>query len=153
MGEHLDKDSIKELLDQGAIKELLSHAMHFSVPQAEADDPRVTQEHERVEGEIIIQVRMLAETKRNYQNLANSQWVVTQRGNQAIRLVMEWLRRRKDDNRTLDQYMKHQVPDAECHIYATCQKDFILWCNLLYLKVMPKRSNEDVLVFVVPGLK
>ena len=153
MGEHLDEDSIKELLDQGAIKELLSHATHFGVPQAEADDPRVTQEHERVEGEIIIQARMLAETKRNYQNLANSQWVVTQRGNQAIRLVMEWLRRRKDDNRTLDQYMKHQVPDAECHIYATCQKDFILWRNLLYLKVMPKRSNEDVLVFVVPGLK
>ena len=25
--------------------------------------------------------------------------------------------------------------------------------NLLYLRVMPKRSNEDVLVFVVPGLK
>ena len=25
--------------------------------------------------------------------------------------------------------------------------------NLLYLRVTPKRSNEDVLVFVVPGLK
>ena len=49
--------------------------------------------------------------------------------------------------------MKHEVPDAECHIYATCQKDFVLQCNLLYLKVTPKRSNEDVLVFVVPGLK
>ena len=49
--------------------------------------------------------------------------------------------------------MKHQVPDAERHIYATCQKDFVLWCNLLYLKVMPKWSNEDILVFVVPGLK
>ena len=66
---------------------------------------------------------------------------------------MDWLRRRKDDNQTLDQYMKHHVPDVECRIYATCQKDFILWRNLLYLKVMPKRSNEDVLVFVVPGLK
>ena len=49
--------------------------------------------------------------------------------------------------------MKHEVPDTERHIYAACQKDFVLWCNLLYLKVMPKRSNEDVLVFVVPGLK
>ena len=28
-----------------------------------------------------------------------------------------------------------------------------IWCNLLYLKITPKRSNEDVLVFVVPGLK
>ena len=49
--------------------------------------------------------------------------------------------------------MKHEVPDAECHIYAACQKDFMLQHNLLYLKVTPKRSNKDVLVFVVPGLK
>ena len=48
--------------------------------------------------------------------------------------------------------MKHQVPDAECRIYAAHQ-DFVFQHNLLYLKVTPKRSNEDVLVFVVPGLK
>ena len=78
----------------------------------------MTQEHERVEGEIIIQARMLAGMKRDYQNLANSQWVVAQRGDRAIRLVMDWLRRRKDDNRTFDQYMKHQVPDAERRIYT-----------------------------------
>ena len=96
---------------------------------------------------------MLAETKKNYQNRADSQWVVTQWGDLAIRLVMDWLRRRKDDNRTLDQYMKHHIPDAERHIYAARQKNFVLWHNLLYLKIMPKRSNKDVLVFVVPGLK
>ena len=95
---------------------------------------------------------MLAETKKNYQNLADSQWVVAQRGYQAIQLVMDWLRR-KDDNQTLDQFMKHEVPDAECRIYAACQKDFVLRCNLLYFRVTPKRSNKDVLVFVVPGLK
>ena len=153
VGEHLDEDAVKELLDQGIIKELLSHATRYGVPRVEADDPRVTEGHERAEGEIIMQARMLAETKKNYQNLADSQWVVTQRGDQAIRLVMDWLRRRKDDNWTLDQFMKHEVPDAECRIYAACQKDFVLWRNLLYLKVTPKRSNEDVLVFVAPGQK
>ena len=66
---------------------------------------------------------------------------------------MDWLKRKKDDNRTLDQYLKHHVLDAERRIYAACQKDFVLRCNLLYLRVTPKRSNEDVLVFVVPGLK
>ena len=57
---------------------------------------------------------MLAETKKNYQNLADSQWVVTQWGDRAIRLVMDWLRRRKDNNWTLDQFMKHkhQMPNA-----------------------------------------
>ena len=66
---------------------------------------------------------------------------------------MDWLKRNKDDHHTLDQYLKHQVPDAECRIYATRQKDFVLRRNLLYLRVTPKQSNEDVLVFVVPGLK
>ena len=116
VGGHLDEDAVKELLDQGAIKELLSHAVCYGMPRAETDDPRVTQEHEKVEGEIIIQARMQAEMKRNYQNLADSQWVVAQWGGQAIRLVMDWLRRRKDDNRTLDQYqyLKHLccMPEA-----------------------------------------
>ena len=66
---------------------------------------------------------------------------------------MDWLKRRKDDHQTLDQYLKHHVPDAERWIYTARQKDFVLWHNLLYLRVTPKRSNEDVLVFVVPGLK
>ena len=96
---------------------------------------------------------MLAEMKKNYQNLADSQWVVTQQGDQAIRLVMNWLRWRKDDNLTLDQYLKHHIPDVERHIYTACQKDFMLQRNLLYLRVMPKRSNEDILAFVVLGLK
>ena len=153
IGGHLDEDDIKELLDQSTIKELLSHTVHYVVPQAESDNPRVTQEHKKAEGEIIMQVRMLAETKKNYQNLADSQWVIAQRGDQAIQLVMDWLRRRKDDNRTLDQYLKHHVPDAEHCIYTAHQKDFVLRRNLLYLRVTPKRSNEDVLAFMVPGLK
>ena len=55
MGGQLDEEAIKELLDQGAIKELLKHAVHYGIPRAEADNPRVVQEHEKVEGEIIIQ--------------------------------------------------------------------------------------------------
>ena len=55
MGGRLDEGAIKELLDQGAIKELLNHAVHYGILRAEADDPRVVQEHEKAEGEIIIQ--------------------------------------------------------------------------------------------------
>ena len=66
---------------------------------------------------------------------------------------MDWLKRNKDDHRTLDQYLKYHVPNAERRIYAARQKDFVLRRNLLYLRVTPKKSNEDVLVFVVPGLK
>ena len=65
---------------------------------------------------------------------------------------MDWLKRKKDDHRTLDQYLKY-IPDAEHRIYAARQKDFVLRRNLLYLRVTSKRNNEDVLAFVVPGLK
>ena len=107
---------------------VFSHAMHYGVPRTESNDPRVTQEHEKAEGEIIMHARMLAEMK-NHQNLADSQWVVTKHGNQAIWLVMDWLRWRKDDKCTLDQYLKHHVPDAKCHVYAAHQKNFMLRRN------------------------
>ena len=55
VGKCLDEDAVKELLDQGIIKELLNNATCYGVPCAEADDPRVTEEHERVEGKIIMQ--------------------------------------------------------------------------------------------------
>ena len=55
VGECLDEDAVKELLDQGVIKELVNNATCYGVPHAEANDPRVTKEHERVEGEIIMQ--------------------------------------------------------------------------------------------------
>ena len=95
VGKQLDEEAIKELLDQGAIKELLNHTVRYGIPKAKADDPRVVEEHEKAEGEIIIQVRMLAETKKNYQNLADSQWVVAQWGDRAIRLIMDWLKKIK----------------------------------------------------------
>ena len=55
VGERLDEEAVKELLDQGAIKELLNHAVRYGIPRAEADDPRVVEEHEKAEGEIIIE--------------------------------------------------------------------------------------------------
>ena len=79
-----------------------------------------------MEGEVIMQVQMLAETKKNYQNLADSHWVVAQHGDMAICLVIDWLKRRKDDHKTLDQYLKHHVPNAKCRINTAHQKDFVL---------------------------
>ena len=55
VGGQLDEEAVKELLDQGAIRELLNHAVRYGIPRAEADNPRVVEEHEKAEGEIIIQ--------------------------------------------------------------------------------------------------
>ena len=48
-------DWMKSCLTRMAIKELLNHTVRYGVPRAEADDLRVVQEHEKAEGEIIIQ--------------------------------------------------------------------------------------------------
>ena len=64
VGEHLDEDGVKQLLDPGIIKELLNNAVCYGIPHAEVDDQRVTEEHERVEGEIIMQAQILAEMKK-----------------------------------------------------------------------------------------
>ena len=50
VGERLEEEAVKELLDWGAIKELLSHAVCCGVPRAEANDPRVVEEHGGLRG-------------------------------------------------------------------------------------------------------
>ena len=50
VGRQLDEEAVKELLDQGAIKELLNHTVRYGIPRADADDPRVVQEHEKARG-------------------------------------------------------------------------------------------------------
>ena len=54
-----------------------------------------------------------AQENKSYWNLTDSYWVITQQGNLAIHLIMEWLRRRKDDHCTLDQYLKNHIADAK----------------------------------------
>ena len=66
---------------------------------------------------------------------------------------MEWLKCPKDDHSTLADFLKGQVPDQVQHQYAAQQKDFSLNRGLLYLKMTPSRSNEDILAFVVPTHK
>ena len=90
-------------LNEDVVKEILSHPTHFDIPRAEANDPSVAEEHDKTEGEVIMQAHMLAD----------SHWVMAQCGDMAIRLVIEWLKRRKDDHCTLDQYLKHHIPDTE----------------------------------------
>ena len=55
-------------LDEDTVQELLSHATCYGIPRAEADNPQVVEEHDKMEGEVIMQAHMLAETKKNYRN-------------------------------------------------------------------------------------
>ena len=53
-------------LNEDAVKELLGHTTCYGIPRVEADNLRVVEEHDKTEGEVIMQACMLAETKKNY---------------------------------------------------------------------------------------
>ena len=99
-------------LDQGIFKELLTHALCLMFCERMPMTPESPQNMKGQRVRSSCRARVLAETKKNYQNLADLQWVVAQRGNQAIRLVMDWLRRRKD--RQLDLGPVHETPSPRC---------------------------------------
>ena len=86
-------------------------------------------------------------------NLADSHWVITQQSEPVIRLTYQWLKRPKNDRRTLGEFLQGRVPLPEQRLYATRQKDFVEKRGMLYLRTTPSRSQEEVLAFVVPTHK
>ena len=83
---------VEERLDSDLVRQLLAHVNHPAKARAEVADPRLTEEHERNEQEIILQVRQLADTQQQMKNLADSHWVIAQQSEPAIKLTYQWLK-------------------------------------------------------------
>ena len=73
--------------------------------RAETDDPRLMQEHARQEQEIIMQARMLEDSRVALHNLADSHWIIAQQSEPVIQLTTQWLKRLKDDHSTLAEFL------------------------------------------------
>ena len=67
--------------------------------------------------------------------------------------VIRWMRRPKEDRRTLSEFLTGKVQDHDRKVYGDRQQDFVLHRNLLYLKSTLPESNERILLFVVPSRK
>ena len=59
-----------------------------------------------------------------------------------LRHVIEWIKRPNNDHRTLDEFLKNWMPDADRRFYAQRQKDFVMNDNLLFLKTTPTNNQE-----------
>ena len=94
-------------------------------------------------------MRQLADTRQQMKNLADSHWVIAQQNEPAIKLTYQWLKRPKNDHRTLGEFLQGRVPRQEQRLYAARQKDFVEKRGMVYLRTTPSRSQEEVLVFVV----
>ena len=83
---------IPQCLDLGAVTVLLSHAWASNIPRAEADDPRVMEEHSKINEDIILHAHQMVRHDRQFQNLMNQDSVQTQMQDPVIKHVINWIK-------------------------------------------------------------
>ena len=137
-------------LDEETVTELLNHTRNGSTPRAETANIHVIEEGERVDQEVIVRYTQIVKQHKNFQNLANQDWVRAQSRDPVIPQVIKWINWPKQDHRKLEEYLAGVTSDYEKRFYIARQKEFVLQDNLLYLQVTPTNSQDTAPVFVVP---
>ena len=139
-----------EKLDEHAVAELLDYARNSYKPRAETANMNVIEEGERVDQEVIVRYNQIVKQHKNFRNLANLDWVESQKKDLVIPTVINWVKRPKGDKRTLVECLAGVASEYEKRYYAAHQKEFTIQDNLLYLQATPTNSQDSVPVFVVP---
>ena len=143
---------VPEWLDLEVVTILLNHTRNSDVPRAEADDPRVMEEHQRINEDVILWAHQLVKQDKHFQNLMNWNWVHSQMEDPVLRHVIDWIQHPRANTNTLDEFMRAtSVPELDRRYYAQWQKDFVLKDNLLFLNITPSNSTETISVFVDPA--
>ena len=78
-------------LDKETVTELLNYAWNGSTPWAETANIHVIEEGECVDQEVIVWYTQIMKQHRNFQNLANQDWVRAQSGDPVIPQVIKWI--------------------------------------------------------------
>ena len=78
-------------LDKETVTELLNYARNGSTPWAETANIHVIEEGECVDQEVIVWYTQIMKQHRNFQNLANQDWVRAQSGDPVIPQVIKWI--------------------------------------------------------------
>ena len=82
---------VHECLDPETVTILLNHAQNSDVPQAEADDPRVMEEHQKIDEDVILWAHQLVKQDKCFRNLMNQNWVHSQTEDPVIHHVIDWI--------------------------------------------------------------
>ena len=129
---------------------LLNHAWASNIPLAEAYDPRVMEEHQKIDEEVILHAHQMVKHDKHFRNLMNQDWVNTQMQDPVISKVIDWIQWPKTNKSTLDDFMKTRgMLEVHRHFHAQQQSDFVLKDNLLFLNVTLANSWETLSVFMV----
>ena len=79
-----------EKLDEHAVAELLDYALNSYKPRAETANMNVIEEGERVDQEVIVGYNQ--KQHKNFRNLANLDWVESQKKDPVIPTVINWVK-------------------------------------------------------------
>ena len=139
-----------EKLDEHAVAELLDYARNSYKPRAEMANLNIIEEGERVDQEVIVRYNQIVKQHKNFCNLANLDWVESQERDPVIPTVINWVKRPKEDKRTLVEYLAGVASEYKKRYYVARQKEFTIQDNLLYLQATPTNSQDSAPVFVVP---
>ena len=82
---------VPEWLDPETVTILLNHAQNSDIPWAEADDPRVMEEHQRIDEDVILRAHQLVKQDKHFRNLMNWNWVHSQMEDPVICHVIDWI--------------------------------------------------------------
>ena len=137
-------------LDEETVTELLNCAWNGSAPRAEMANIHVIEEGKHVDQEVIVWYTQIVKQHKNFQNLANQDWVRAQSKDPAIAQVIKWIQWPKNDHSKLEEYLVRVASDYEKCFYIARQKEYTLQDNLLYLQVTPPNSQDTAPVFVIP---
>ena len=91
---------VPQWLDPETVTVLLNHAQNSDVPQAEADDPQVMEEHQRINEDVILWAHQLVKQDKHFQNLMNWNWVHSQMEDLVLCHVIDWIRRPQANTNT-----------------------------------------------------
>ena len=139
-----------EKLNEEAIVELLDYAHTSHKPLAKTANLNVIEESERMDQEVIVRYTQIVKQHKNFQNLANLDWVEAQRRDPVIQVIINWIKWPRGDNRMLAECLTRVASEYEKCFYAARQKEFIVQDNLLYLQATPTNSQDSAPVFMVP---
>ena len=105
---------VPEWLGPETVTVLLNHARNSDVPRAEADDPRVMEEHQRINKDVILRAHQLVNQDKHFRNLMNRNWVHSQMEDPVIHHVIDWIRCPRVNTNMLDEFMQaRSVPEID----------------------------------------
>ena len=96
---------VPKQLDPETVTVLLNHARNSDVPRVETDDPWLMEEHQRINEDVVLQAHQLVKQDKQFRNLMNQNWVLSQMNDPVLRYVVEWIRRPWANTNTLDEFM------------------------------------------------